>query len=182
MKKKKIVIKNKKEIKKKPQLEIFNSRDRKQFYKRIAEEYKSNAESIKEILQDVAIIKQGDQYFIISSQYKHEEINLHELSIYQYGLYFAKEYKKHLMLTIEAIEKLYKVLDLEKINLDENEMKTYLNGQNIILSKSLEIQNGHYLIISNYKNSSKPFIMGVAKVHENILINNIEKNRITQAY
>ena len=129
---------------------ILNSKEIKKILNWLKEHY-----SIKELKIDKAFLQNTkDKIYLISK--KISEFEDKNLRINLIGMYFAKEEKKGIRLSIEGSQIIGSEATKNVIELNKNQLSDWLNGQDVELTADLEgfviIKHGNdFFGVGNYK-------------------------------
>lgn len=144
-------------------LKIMNSKEKKDLFKKIKEQFDSELENLKGY---IFFINPKNKIFIISNDFS--KIDINQLRINSLGLYFGELYNNELRLSIEGSQIIGKTAKKNILELNDEQSKLWMSGQDIEIKTQL---NGFILIKNNND------FLGCGKVINNKLLNYVPKER-----
>lgn len=141
-------------------LKVLNSRERKNFFKTINEQFGSSFQG------EYTILSNKEKVYLLNKTF--EEVPDEVLYYYQAGLYIASFMKDGIRLTIEGSQMVGKTATKNILELDRKQLHEWIKGYDIHDLKELD---GYYLI--KYKSD----FYGSGKLKEGKLFNYVPKGR-----
>lgn len=141
---------------------ILNSRDVKKILNWLKEHY-----GIRDLKIDSAFLK-STKYKIYLISRKISELETKDLRINIIGMYFAKDEKEEIRLTIEGSQIIGPKATKNVVELNEQQLSNWLNGQDIEFDAAVE-----GFIIIKHKND----FYGVGRYKEGKILNYVPKER-----
>lgn len=141
-----------------PQVKFFNTRDRKELFNQLKEQFDFQVE-----LDYLFFEASDDKIFLLSKDFA--SVDLEGLRVNNKGMYFAKRERDGLRLSIEGSQMIQAKKNL--IPLNKAQAETWMKGEDILMDG-----NVGFVIVQQDKD-----ILGCGSLRNNILRNMVPKER-----